>query len=160
MKLYELTDERLKLLEMLEDEDVSEEAIMETLELNFLDIKDKFDGYGKILRQMQADREMLKAEKMRLAAKEKAVDNGIERLRNYMLNAMLLMDETKVKTELFTVSVTTRVKPVVTIEPRLLPEQFKKVEYKADNKEIEEYLKAGNEVDWAHLEQVKGLTVR
>lgn len=160
MKLYELTDERLKLLEMLEDEYVSEEAIRETLELNFLDIKDKFDGYGKILRQMQADREMVKSEKMRLATREKAIDNGIDRLRNYMLNAMLLMDETKVKTELFTVSVTTRVKPVVTIEPRLLREQFKKVEYKADNKEIEEYLKAGNEVDWAHLEQVKGLTVR
>lgn len=160
MKLYELTDERLKLLEMLEDEDVSEEAINETLELNFLDIKDKFDGYGKILRQMQADREMVKSEKMRLATREKAIDNGIDRLRNYMLNAMLLMGENKVKTELFTVSVTTRVKPVVTIEPKLLPEQFKKVEYKADNKEIEEYLKAGNEVEWAHLEQVKGLTVR
>lgn len=160
MKLYELTDERLKLLEMLEDEDVSEEAIKDTLEMNFLDIKDKFDGYGKILRQMQADREMVKAEKMRLATREKAIDNGIERLRNYMLNAMLLMDETKVKTELFTVSVTNRKKLVLDIAEENVPIEYAKLTVKADTKKIAEDMDKGYDIDFAHFEEVKGLTVR
>ena len=102
----------------------------------------------------------MKAEKLRLAQKQAQLENNIERIRETMKNAMHLTDRQKVKTKLFTFSITTRLKTVVDAPEEDLPEQFRKVTYKADTKAIGEYLLAGHEVPWAHQEQAQSLTMR
>lgn len=160
MTLYEMEQRYRTFLDMAEEGEISEEALQDMREYLLTDIGEKLEGYGCVLKQLQADAEAVKAEKLRLAGKQASLEKNIDRLRETMKAAMLLTDKRKIKTALFTFSTTTRVTPVVTVEARLLPDQFKKVEYKADSKEIAEYLKAGHEVPWAHLEQVQSLTVR
>ena len=52
MRLYELTGQFLELLDMLEDEEVDEQVIMDTLESVEYEIEDKADGYAKIIKAL------------------------------------------------------------------------------------------------------------
>lgn len=160
MTLYEMEQRYKAFLDMAEEGEISEEAMQDMREFLLTDIGEKLEGYGCVLRQLEADKEAVKAEKMRLAMKQTQLEKNIDRLRDAMKTAMLLTDQKKIKTALFTFSTTTRTTPVLTVDACCLPDQFKKVEYKADSKGIAEYLKAGHEVPWAHLEQVQSLTVR
>ncbi len=160
MTLYDLQNNYRTFLDIAEEGEISEEALEDMREYLLADIDDKLEGYGCVLRQLQADAEAVKAEKLRLAQKQAQLENNIDRIRETMKNAMHLTDRQKVKTKLFTFSITTRLKTVVDAPEEDLPEQFRKVTYKADTKAIGEYLSAGNEVSWAHQEQAQSLTVR
>lgn len=160
MTLYELEQRYRLLLDMAEEGELSEDALNDMREYLLEDIGGKLEGYGCVLRQLTADAEAVKTEKMRLAMKQAALEKNVEKIRDAIKSAMLLTDQKKVKTPLFTFSTTTRLKPIVDVPEGKIPPQFQKVTIKADTKEIEEFLKAGNEVPWAHLEQVQSLTVR
>lgn len=160
MTLYELENNYKTFLDLCEDGEISEEAMLDMQEYLLTDIDEKLEGYGCVLRQLQADVEAVKAEKLRLAGKQAQLENNIDRIRETMKSAMHLTDRQKVKTKLFTFSISTRLKTIVDAPEADLPEQFRKVTYKADTKAISEYLLAGHEVPWAHQEQAKSLTVR
>ena len=157
--LYELSQEYQALLEILEDGEASEEAINDTMGLILDDIEDKMEGYGKVLKTMQADAEALKQEKMRIAARQKAIENGMERLRDRLKAALQITGQKKVKTKLFTFGITTREKAVLDVDLTDIPEEFVKVTYEAKMNDITKYLKE-NRAYFAHLEQVDSLTVR
>ena len=53
--IYDLTEEFLKLLDMLEDEEVDEQTILDTLEGVEYEIEVKADGYAKIIKSLEAD---------------------------------------------------------------------------------------------------------
>ena len=160
MTLYELENQYRLLLDMAEEGELSEDAARDMAEYLLEDIGDKIEGYGLVLRQLQADAEALKTEKMRLALRQAQIEKNIDRIREAMKGAMLLTGQQKIKTKLFTFGTTTRLKTFVDVPEDKIPPQFQKVTYKADTKVIEEFLKAGNVVPWAHLEQVQSLTVR
>lgn len=160
MTLYKMTTEYLELLALLEDPDVSEETIRDTLTMVLEDIGDKVEDYGKVLKQMEADRDALKAEKMRLAARQQAIENGIERLRDGIKSAMLITNQKKLKTGLFTFGLTTRKKLVLDVDEEAVPWEFAKVTVKPDTKKITEAMNKGDDIDWAHFEEAESLTVR
>lgn len=171
MTLYELGQEYVDLLGLLEEEHTEDEdeAVRNALGEILLNIDEKAEGYGKVLKQMQADAEALKAEKLRIAARQAAIEAGIERLRNALKSAMLLTGKTKIKTSLFTFGVSSRWKAFLDVPVEEIPDEFKVVSVKADTKGIEKWLKEFNpeisdnnctKCDWAHLDQVETLTVR
>lgn len=159
MTLYNMTTEYLELLSLLEDPDVSEETIRDTLTMVLEDIVDKVEDYGKVLKQMEADKEALKTEKMRLALRQQAIENRIEVLREGIKSAMLITGQKKIKTKLFTFGISTRKKLVLDVPEEGVPYEYAKVTYKADTKKITEALNEGK-LDFAHLEEAQSLTVR
>lgn len=168
MNIYELGEDELRLVDWLE-EDPENEAIKETLGMILLDIDTKIDGYCGIIRRLEADGEALKKEKMRLAAKQAAAENGAKRLREQLKSYMLLTGRKKLKTTKNTVSTSTRWKAFLDADPKDIPEEFKKVTVEAKMAEIEKYLKGydpkleavpASVCEWAHLEQVESLTIR
>lgn len=58
--IYELTSNYEHLLNMLYDEDVDEQAILDTLESIEGDIEDKADGYAKIIKELEAKQKFIK----------------------------------------------------------------------------------------------------
>lgn len=162
MTLYELTTEYQNLLELLEDGEAPEEAVSDTLEMVLADINDKAEGYGKVLKQMQADADALKAEKMRIAGKQSGIEKNIDRLRNAMLRAMQLTNQKSIKTPLFSFSTRTTSKIFLDVPEDQLPTEFQKVTVKADTKGIEKFMKdnAMLATTFAHFEPVDILTVR
>lgn len=168
MKLYELTENLVNLVEMLE-EDPENEAIKETISMLLLDLDDKAEDYVHVIRQLEADALMAKTEKQRLANKQKAAENAAQRMRDALKDAMLITGRTKIKRATCSISVSSRWDAVIDVDVNDLPEEFKKVTVEPRKAEITKWLKAydpdkeGTNLetcDWAHLEQSEVLTVR
>ena len=79
MTLYEMTAAGKQLLEMLEVGEIDEQTFADTLESIGAD--EKVDTYCEIIAQRKADAEALKGEIERLAAKKKAAENDVDRMR-------------------------------------------------------------------------------
>lgn len=168
MKLYELTEDLTNLIEMLE-EDPENEAIKETIAALLLDLDDKAEDYVHVIRQLEADAEMAKAEKQRLAKMQSAAENAAKRMRDYLKDAMLLTGRTKIKRATCSIGITTRWETVIDVDVKDIPAEFQKVTIEPKKQEITRWLKAydpdkeGTNLetcDWAHLEQTESLTVR
>ena len=64
--IYELTGEYLELMNMLEDEEVDEQTIIDTLEALDGEIENKADNYAKIIRSLESDIDGISKENNRL----------------------------------------------------------------------------------------------
>lgn len=168
MTLYNLTEDLQNLIEMLE-EDPENEAIKETIAALLLDLDDKAEDYVHVIRQLEADAEMAKAEKQRLAKKQSAAENAAKRMRDYLKDAMLLTGRTKIKRATCSIGITTRWETVIDVDVKDIPAEFQKVTVEPKKQEITRWLKAYDPAkggtnletcDWAHLEQTESLTVR
>lgn len=163
MTLYELTEEMRGLLELLEEDlgEDEQEAVDTALQTVLVDITEKAEGYGQVIKQLEADAQAVKAEKMRLAKKQSALENRATRLRDAVKSAMLITGQKKIRTKLFSFSIGTREKAFLDCPIEEIPPDFWKVkDPEPDMKEIEKYLKEGHEVYFAHMEQVESLTIR
>jgi hypothetical protein len=168
MTLYELTGDLKDLVDMLE-EDPENEAIKETISTLLLDLDDKAEDYVHVICQLEADAEMAKAEKQRLAKKQSAAENAAKRMRDYLKDAMLLTGRTKIKRATCSIGITSRWETVIDVDVNDIPDEFKKITVEPKKQEITRWLKAydpdkgGTNLetcDWAHLEQTESLTVR
>lgn len=100
-KLYELTGEYIQLLDMLEDEEYDERAILDTIEGIDYEIEIKADNYAKIIKSLESDIEAIKAEKTRLDNRQKVYENRIKWLKKNLEMAMRATRKMKFSTELF-----------------------------------------------------------
>ena len=164
MTLYELTSEYLDLLAMLEDPDVDEDLINDTLEGIDGELEVKADGYARVMRQMDADAKAIKAEEERLANRRKSLENRSAALKSRLQQMMEITGKVKFKTELFSFGIQKNPAAVVMDEQYIenIPECYLIIqEPKIDKQKIKEDLKAGLDLEGiAHLEQTESLRIR
>lgn len=167
MTLYELTAEYQQLLELAEDPDVDEQTLTDTMDGLEGEIEAKADGYAKVMKQMSADAEAIKAEEQRLYNRRKSIEANVDRMKNSLKGAMLLTGKTKFKTELFSFGIQKNPAKVIMetedvdlIPHRFLIEQAPKINTTA----IKNCLKAGDHAheldEIAHLVQEESLRIR
>lgn len=168
MTLYELSDQMYSLLAKMEEpapEDPEERELWEiacqdTLTMLLDDFAEKAEGYGCVLKQLQADAEALKGEERRLSSRRKAIENNIERMREAMKSAMLLTGQKKVKTELFSFGVSPRLDLVIDADVTEIPDDLVRVKAEPDKTAIKAFLKENPDCGFAHFEPAYTLTVR
>lgn len=163
MTLYELTNDWLQLMTMLE-EGADEDVINDTLEGLDYEIEQKADGYARVIRNMEADIAGLKAEIDRMTNRKKVLENNITRLKVNLQNSMEITGKTKFKTNLFSFNVQANPAAVIMDEQYLenIPEEYLiPQEPKIDRKKIKEDIQAGKDLTGiAHLEQGQSLRIR
>lgn len=160
MLLYEFSNDYLKLLDLSEEEELSEEAINDTMQMILDGGNDAAEGVGKLLKQLAADAEACKAEKLRLAKKQAMKERTAEKMREILKSWMQITNQKKLKTGLFTFSLATRKKLVLDVDEDAVPWDFAKVTVKPDTKKITEAMNKGDEIGFAHFEEAESLTVR
>ena len=74
MNLYEMTQAANELYELLTSGEIDEQTFADTLEA--MGTEEKLENYCKVIRQLEYDAEMLKAEKERIDKKKKNVEKG------------------------------------------------------------------------------------
>lgn len=153
--LYDFSPEILELMDAL-IEDPENQAIEDTLTML---IEEDIDTACRIMRQFDAEAEALKKESDFFARKAKSRQNAKNYIRGKILSLMLLTNNRKIKTAENTVSVTTRSKFVLDVDPNDLPEEFKKVTVEPKLMEIGKAMKEEDR-GWGHFEQTESLTVR
>lgn len=164
MRLYDLTEQYETLLDMLCDEEADEQVIRDTLEAVDGEIEDKADNYAKIIKQMQAYAEMLKAEEERLFTRRRSLENRSQGLKTMLQENLEFIGKTKFKTALFSFNVATNGgKQPLTITENLgdIPGKYLIPQPPIPDKDAIRELLAEKEVDWAHLEpRGKSLRIR
>lgn len=105
MNIYEITGEYKHLQEALESGEISDEEYNDMLECMDFELEAKADGYGAVIRNMEATINAISAEESLLSARRKALENRVDRLKANLLTALLNIKGEKVKGEIFGFSV-------------------------------------------------------
>jgi hypothetical protein len=158
--LYKLTQEMQALDELLatcEDPNAPEifDAIQRALALQD-ERERKVDAYCSLIAEINARGAARKAEAERLYLSAQVSENAVKRLKNSLLESFKTLGIKKLETERFTVTVANNggVLPLElapNLDPRELPEPFKKIIVAPDNEKIRAALEAKQELPFAKL---------
>ncbi len=155
MKLYELTEQYEGVVNLLYDGETDEQTILDTLESIEGEIEDKADNYARIIKNLTAEAEMVKAEADRLDRRRKSLEARADWLKRTLKANMEFIGKTKFKTALFSFSISKNGgKQPMTITENLgeIPNKFLIQQDPLVNKEAVRELLKDKEVEWAHLE--------
>jgi len=161
--IYELAGNWATVYAMADDPDMDADMWFDTMDSIEGNIESKADGCAKVIAQLNADAEALKAEADRLSKRKRAIDNSIKSLKQNLQKAMEFTGKTKFKTDLFSFNVQNNPASVVIDVEGIdgIPEEYLKYsDPDIDKKKIAEDLKAGKEISFAHLEQTASLRIR
>ena len=159
MKLYELTEEERKLNDLFlaaideETGEIKDSEILDELEAEFKTaLTNKSAGIIKVIRQQEADIEMVDAEIERLKVVKERMKKGIEGFKSYIKHNMLQMEVKKIETPLGNLSLRQTTATDV-YDESALPKEFlkEKITYTPSKTDIKKALQAGEEVTGARL---------
>jgi chaperonin cofactor prefoldin len=160
--LYDLTGQFKELLEMIEQGEVDPEVLKDTLEGLEGEIEYKADGYAKVIKELEGQTSVLKAEIERLSGRKSSLENNIKAMKESLQNAMQITGKTKFKTELFSFNIQKNPAKLVVDDPSNIPNVYLiPQEPKVDTTKLKNYL---SDIDfapsYAHLEQGESLRIR
>ncbi|WP_348700997.1 siphovirus Gp157 family protein [uncultured Limnobacter sp.] len=122
--------------------------------------ENKLAAYWAVLKRMQAEAELMKAQIARYTSRKRAMEAEQKRIKA-MAFELVKAGEGVPKTDDYTMSISKRKKLIISAEDRILDQPEYTVEtVSIDRVALTSALKAGAEVDGAHLEVVEGLTIR
>lgn len=159
-KLYELAGEYLTLLEMMESGEYDEQTIRDTLEGVQGEIEVKADSYAKIIRMLNGEVDMFKAEEERLAARRKSLENHIDSMKRNLEKCMIATDNRKFKTDLFSFAIQKNAPSIVYDDRSKVPAEYLiPQEPKVDTAALKNALKE-QDMPCAHLVQSESIRIR
>lgn len=161
--LYDITGRALALLQMADDEDIEDEVFKDTLDGIEGEFDDKIETYCKVIKNIEADAKAVAEELKRLQTKKKHLENTVDRMKKTMYEAMKLTGKTSSGGTILkaTIQKNGGVLPIVWDDPdaESLPEEFRLIEYKANNEAIRKALDDGQELPFAHYGE-RGESIR
>jgi hypothetical protein len=98
MKLYELAADYQNLLDAIENGEIPEEALIDTLESVTVLLEDKADNIACMVKELTAEAEAIKAEEDKLKARRAAKLKRAERLTVYLQECLTNAGRTKIET--------------------------------------------------------------
>lgn len=101
MKLYDLKEEYLTLMEMMEDPDVDPQVIEDTLEGVEGELEAKADGYARMIRNLEGHVFAIDQELERLMRQKKFMQANAKRLKDSLQTTMIETGKRKFSTDLF-----------------------------------------------------------
>lgn len=158
MNIFEMTVMAKELYELLTSGEIDEQIFADTLEA--MGTEEKLESYCKVIRQLEADAEMLKAEKERIEKKKKTVDNSIDRMKKAVLEFMKASGTTKSSAGTFTVALSTS-KAVNILDESKIPVRFLVEQApKIDKSSIRAELMSGAEIEGCELQINEGVRIK
>ena len=161
MTIYDIQNQFLALYDLASDPDVDWDVFEDTLEGLEGDLEEKAINYGKVIRNLEAEGEAIKAEIERLQKQKKVRENSVERMKAALKTAMEIANKPKIDTALFKFCIRKNPASVVIDQGAVVPEQFLvPQDPKVDKTALKEALKAGEEFEGIHLEQGTSLSIK
>lgn len=157
--LYELKGLYQEIYNMFLDEEIDEETLTATLESLEGEFEDVMEWQTKLLRNLYADAESYKSEKMRFAKKQSQAENAIDRIKTRMSEMMELAGQKKVKTS--TANLTLRkTKSVEITDLEKIPVAYIKTTYTPMKTDIKKAIENGEVIEGAEIVEKEGVMVR
>lgn len=164
MKLYEIASEYNALINLMDSDEIDEQALHDTLEGVEGEFEIKAENYAKIMRNMAGEIEQLKAEEQRLSARRKSLEANEERLKKALYEAMKSTGKEKFKTPLFSFNIAKnggKLPVILDVDADALPTKLTVIQRKPNLDVIRELLESGKKTKYAHLgERGESLRIR
>ncbi|NHA38617.1 hypothetical protein C1O35_06100 [Staphylococcus schleiferi] len=158
--LFDLNQNELVILEMLENEELSFDDVKDTLDAIQDEQKRKYDAMQKMILSLKGDINTLKERETALSKRRKSYENKIKSLQNYMLDSMKYKGKTKFNTEEFTYFIRKSDSTQIDDE-NAIPDKYKVVQApKINRTQIKKDIQAGIDVAGASLVENESLGVR
>lgn len=161
MKLYEINEKIRDVIEggFAVDYDTGEVyENVEGLEALTVALNDKLEACACVYKEMQAEADAVKAEKNRLAKREKALRNRADRLRLYIQGGMEASGTKKLESPRARIT-SRRSSSVVVDDEAMLPKAFVRTKHEPDKAAIRDAIKHGTPVLGAHMEERTSYTI-
>ena len=162
--LYEITQDYLQILSMMEDPELDPQTLADTMEAVEGELEIKAENYAKVMKNLEADVTGIKAEIERLSERKKTIENNIKNMKSALQMAMETTGKTKFKTELFSFGIRKNAPSVIMDEPYIenVPERFLKYSEPTINRSaIKEAIQNGENLEGlAHLEQSESIFIK
>lgn len=156
--LFEMTQQAHDLYELLQGEIIDEQTFKDTLEA--IGTEEKIEGYCQVIKNLQADLDMFKAEADRIAERMKPIKNNIDRMKESLLTFLKVSGQEKVKAGTFSVAVS-RTEQTKVIDETLIPAQYKTPQPdKISLTAIKSAIKNGEVVNGAEIVINEGVRIR
>ena len=156
--LYQMTAQAGELYELLQGEIIDEQTFKDTLEA--IGTEEKIEGYCQVIKNLQADLDMFKAEADRIADRMKPIKNNIDRMKESLLAFLKASGQDKVKAGTFAVSIGTS-KATNILDEALIPTEYKTPQPdKIDKTAIKKAIESGVEVAGAEIIINEGVRIR
>lgn len=127
ISLYEMTAEWQRVNEMLNDPEVPEEAIFDTIEMIELDMGVKAENYAKLIKELESNATIIDGEIKRLRSRRESLENRAAALKANLENMMRVTGRTSFKTPLFSFSIQENGGPrPVVIQSELIPNEYRR----------------------------------
>ncbi len=162
--IYELTADMMKILSMMDDPELDQQTLKDTMEGIEGAYEDKFDGYAAVIRQLTGYINELDEEKKRIDARKESFENNVKKMKKIMLESMNATGKTKFKTAKNSFW-TQKNKASVVIDAKSvwdIPEDFRRYkDPEPDKTKIGEAIAAGQDFTGiAHMEQTESIRIK
>lgn len=162
--IYELTADMMKILSMMDDPDLDQQTLKDTMEGIEGAYEDKFDGYAAVIRQLTGYINELEEEKNRIEARKSSFESNVKKMKKIMLESMNATGKTKFKTAKNSFW-TQKNKASVVIDAKSvwdIPEDFRRYkDPEPDKTKIGEAIAAGQDFTGiAHMEQTESVRIK
>jgi undecaprenyl pyrophosphate synthase len=161
--LYTMAEEYRQAAERLNDLDLDEQTITDTLEGLEGCIEDKVKNVAFWIMNTEATASAIAEARMSMNEREKALLRRADRGRQYLLDCLNLIGKKKVETPFFVISARNNAESVVLDDASLLPDEYLRVipaSKVPDKKAIKEAIQAGTLVMGAHLERDQSCLIK
>ena len=163
--LYQIADIYLQDLDKLNDLDLDEQTVADTLESIQGDMQEKCTNVAAFIRNTESLADQIKQAEQAMAARRKALENRADRIRQYLLENMQRTGITKIDSPWFKIALAKNPPSVVVDDEDTLkfayPEFVKVVTTESiDKAAVKEAIKAGQIVEGARLVQADRVTIK
>lgn len=158
MRLYDIANDYIALMNAIENDEIPEDAVNDTLEAIQGELEEKADNIGCLLKELEAEINAFKVEEQRLAERRKKKEKLYDRLKNYLSDSLITAGINKLETTRNAISF--RKSEVAEVNEVAFMEWAKvnradlitvKVTESANKPEIKKALKSGEEIPGAVL---------
>lgn len=166
MKLYEINQKYLEILDAIENGEIPVDCIKDTLDSVEGDFETKIDSIVSYIKNLKVENEAIKNEMKTLQARMKSKENKIEGLTEYIKTSMEIFDKKKIETARNVVSIRKTPEKLVIKDEELAKEKLTNIEgcviiEKKINKQLlKEKIKEGEKFEFAELKAGKTLMIK
>lgn len=162
--LYQVTDEFLQAQATLNDLELDEQTVADTLEAIKYPLEKKAEAVAAVARNMESFAEQIKKAEAAMAQRRAALENRAKRLRAYLQENLERAGVHKIESPWFTLAIKKNPPAVEIYDPSAIPDTFKRVPPipmpEPDKTAIKDALKAGTDVPGARLVQGTRLDIK
>jgi hypothetical protein len=162
--LYILTGDYLALSNKLNDSELDEQTIIDTLDGASGEIEVKAKNVAMFIRNLESSAEQIKLAEKAMSERRKSLENKAESIKRYLKENMTRCGLTKIECEYFALTIKKNPPSVVIDDDKAIPNEFmvtpEPVAPYPDKSAIKAAIQAGAEVAGAHIEQGERLEIK